>query len=143
MRFVKSVRCERLNEFPDLVCLCGRELAVFDESLEEFFLLNFHFLRNLLTHSLAQGICFKPGVAAKRNSCEEHVVLIHQESVGGIQVILHAFIEITDEAWVTLALNVLRNCFHRARAVERHHSVDVVNGSRTQFLEVARHTRAV
>jgi hypothetical protein len=42
-----------------------------------------------------------------------------------------------------LALNILRDRLHRARAKERHHRVDVVDGRGLELFEVARHARAV
>ena len=113
---------------------------MFNKSLEELFFLGFHLFWNLLTHGFTQGVCFKPGISAKGNSGQQHVVLVHEKSVGRIKVIFHTLIHVANKTRITFALNVLWDGFHRSRAIQGHHGVDVMNGGRTQFLQVTRHT---
>ena len=79
VRLVESVRGKRLDELPELLCCLLRQLAVFDKSFDEFLFLRFHFLRNLLAHCFAECVGFEPGVAAKSDGGQKHIVLVHEK----------------------------------------------------------------
>src|SRR3989338_18933 len=140
--FVEAVSLEWLEELPELFRKVGT-LAVFDYALGKLFPLGGHLARNLLADGLAEFVRFFPIVTRELDGGEQKVVLIDDEPVGFAQKFFHPGIKVYHPRRIVLALDVFRNGFHRAGAVEGYHGVDVVDGGWLQFLQISRHAGAV
>ena len=138
MRLVESVRGKRLDQSPELRRFFIRH-AVLDESFDQFFFLRFHFRRNLLSHGLAEFVGFEPRIAAQLDGDHHDVVLIRDDAERLVEDVPHARIEEFHEHRIVLALDVFGNHFHRSRAIERDHGIDVVDRRRAQFFQIACH----
>src|SRR6266496_2704099 len=58
---------------------------------------------------------------------KEKVVLVDENSVGSLKEFLNRRVRVGDDFFAVLTGDVVRNELKRARAVERDHSVEVVN----------------
>ena len=95
----------------------------------------------LLTHRLTQGITLASGKASQLSGEEHHLLLVHGDSVGILQVLLHARDIVLDFLLSVLTGDEGRNVIHRSRTIEGVHGNEVLEHRRLQLSQVLLHAR--
>ena len=100
-----------------------------------------HLSQLLLTHGLTQSIRLTSSEVRQLTREQHHLLLIHTDAVGVLEIFLHAGEVVLDLLPTLLAGDEIRNVVHRSRAVEGVHSDDVTDDRRLQLAEVFLHSR--
>ena len=87
----------------------------------------FHLSQLLLTHSLTKGIGLTTGEIGQLTREQHHLLLIHADAVGILQVLLHAVEVIADLLSALLTGDEVWDIIHRAWTVEGVHSDDIAD----------------
>ena len=139
MRFVEGIRGKRLPVAPDLLENL-RVVAVLDTTLDK---LRFHRIDDilfLLTHGLTQSVTLTTGEVGQQARQQHHLLLIHRNTIGILQVFLHHRDIISDGLITVLTTDKLRDITHRSWTVKSVHGDKVLKHGRFQLAQVFLHT---
>ena len=140
MTLVECVGGEFLPVAPYLLKHC-RVVSVFLSTLDK---LGFHGIYDslfLLTHSLAQGVALTASKVCQLARQKHHLLLIYGDSVGVLQIFLHAGDVVLYLLATVLARNKRGDIIHRTWTIEGIHGDDVLEYRRLEFAKVFLHTR--
>ena len=137
---VEGVGGEFFPVAPYLLKHC-RVVTVFLSTLDK---LGFHGIYDslfLLTHSLAQGVALTASEICQLARQKHHLLLIYGDSVGVLQIFLHAGYVILYLLATVLARNKRGDIIHRTWTIKGVHGDDVLEYCRLEFAKVFLHTR--
>ena len=140
VRLVEGVGCKLLPVAPDFL-EHSRIVAVLLSLLDELRLHRIYDSLLLLTHRLTEGIRLASGEACQLAGKEHHLLLIHRDAVGILEIFLHAGDIIGDGLLAVLAGDEVGDVIHRSRTVEGVHGDEVLENRRLQLTEILLHTR--
>ena len=140
VRLVEGVGGKLLPVAPDLL-EHSRIVAVLLSLLDELRLHRIYDSLLLLTHRLTEGIRLASGEACQLAGKEHHLLLIHRDAVGILEVFLHAGDIVGDGLLAVLAGDEVGDVIHRSRTVEGVHGDEVLENRRLQLAEILLHTR--
>ena len=129
VRLVESVRSKLLPVGPYLLKYF-RVVSVLLSPLNEFWL---HCINNgllLLTHSLTQSIRFASGEVGKLSRQKHHLLLVHSNAIGVLEVFLHARDVVLNLFLAILTGNERGDVIHRSRTIKGVHGYKVLEDSR-------------
>ena len=115
-------------------------MAVFLATLDEFGLHGVNDVLLLLTHRLTQGVTLTSGEVGQQSREQHHLLLIHRDAIGILQVFLHHGDIVGDRLVTVLTTDELRDIAHRSRTIQRIHGDEVFEHRRLQFAQVFLHT---
>ena len=140
MRLIEGVAGEFLPVAPYLLKDIW-VVAVCRSLLDEFRLHRVDYGLFLLTHSLTKSIALTTGETCKLTAQKHHLLLIDSDSVGILEVFLHARNIIFYRFQTILSADERRNIIHRTRPIEGVHSYKILKDSRFQFPKILLHSR--
>ena len=139
MRLVESVGSELLPIGPYLV-KHSRVVTVFLSPFNEFRLHCIYDGFLLLTHRLTQCVRFTACEIGKLARKKHHLLLIYGDSVGVLEVFLHAGDVVCYRLFTVFAGDELRYVVHWAGSVKGVHGDKVLENGRFEFAQVLLHT---
>ena len=150
VRFVERIGGECFPVSPDFVDQRFHVFAVFLRSLDKFrivlapihelvFQLR-HGFQLFLTHGLAQRVRHASGEISQGAGLEHHLFLIYRDAVGVFQERFHHRVVVLDRFFAVLALDELRDVFHRPRTVQGVHGNQIFEAVGLQGTQVLFHT---
>ena len=148
VRLVKRVVRERQQNIPERLNSALR-VAVRNHAIVEGSVLLIQLRLLLLTHRTAQQVCLTQSVVRDLLSNRHHLLLIHDQAVGGVQNILQRLFQLRVNR-LDLLLTVLTQSVvgmrvrtHRARTVQRQHCRNVLELLGLHELEQRAHRAAI
>ena len=125
VRLVEAVTGELVDQVEDLVGEGLLDLAR-ARALHEAVALLAHRGLVLLAHRAAQQVGATERVAGELPRHLHHLLLVHEDAVGGLQRLGHAGMQVRDRGAAVLARDEVRDQVHRARPVQRDQRDDVL-----------------
>ena len=138
MRLVERIGREGLPVRPDLLADLGI-VAMLGAALHETRLHLVQHILFLLPHRLAQGIGIRLAEIGQLLRKQHHLLLIDRHPVGILEVFLHIRQIVFDLFPAELAVDELRDIFHRPGTVQGVHRDDILQAVRLQFPQVLLH----
>ncbi len=138
MRLVEAVAGELLHQIEQLIRLRAGHAVLLCAGLEDI-ALACHLFRLLLSHRAPQQVCGTETVTADDLSDLHDLLLVHHDSVGRRQNRFHARIRILEALLPVLALDEIRNEFHRPGPEQCAERNDVFEAVGFRLLEQALH----
>ena len=135
---VEGIVGERLNQGPQALGLGLRQPGA-NAALDEHGLLSGHHLAVLLADGLPHHIRSARCVPGEPLQHQHDLLLVDQDPVGLLGDVLERFVQVGDLAGVVLAFDVSGDLFHRARAVERDQSHDLLEAIGSQLHQQPAH----
>ena len=80
----------------------------------------------LLTHRLTKGIALASGKVGKLSAKQHHLLLIHGNSIGILQILLHTVYIVFYRLASKFTVDEVGNIIHRARTIEGVHGNEVL-----------------
>ena len=141
MRFVKSVAAEWFDQGEKRFGILFF-YPVFDTALHEIFFIALNFVHDLFAQHFAELIGLAPGETRQTNGDEQHLVLIHDHSIGFVQPFLETRVKVSHFFASMFGVDKLGDAVHRAGPVKRDHSHDILDTGRLELFDVLAHLRA-
>ena len=138
MRLVEGVGGELLPVGPDLLEDL-RIVSVLHTTVDELRLHGVNDILFLLTHRLTQGVALTTGEVGELARQQHHLLLIHRDTIGILQVFLHAVDVVFDLLTTVLTGDEGRDIVHRSWTVESIHGDEVLEHRGMQFTQVFLH----
>ena len=134
MGLVESISCKRLQHVEDLFCVLLCISLLYSSSLELHQLLC-QGVNLLLTHDTSQDICFSKSVSCNDLGCLHDLLLIDDDSVGGLQDRLQGRVWICDWSASPLGVDVFGDELHRTGPVEGIQGYQLFDGAGLGLLQ--------
>ena len=138
MALVEGIGGEFLPVFPYLVEHLLLVSVLLSAFIEEFLQL-VHLLYLLLTHGLAQRVALAAGEVGQLSAQEHHLLLIHGDAVGILEILLHAGNVVLYLRGILLSGDEFGYIVHRSRPVEGVHSDEVLEDGGFELAEILLH----
>ena len=138
MALVEGIGGEFLPVFPYLVEHLLL-VSVFLSAFVEKFLQLVHLLYLLLTHGLAQRVALAAGEVGQLSAQEHHLLLIHGDAVGILEILLHAGNVVLYLRGILFSGDEFGYIVHRSRPVEGVHSDEVLEDGGFELAEILLH----
>ncbi|MEA2121644.1 MAG: hypothetical protein EGMGGAKC_00969 [Dehalococcoides mccartyi] len=124
MSLVKGITGKGLNQGKHLFGYF-RGIAVFQSPVNKIGFLFLHNGRNLLAHGLAEYIRLSQGIAGEGLGYKQHLLLVNNNTVSFFQYGFKGGVGVGDRLKPVLGFDKTGYLFHRAGAVQSHHSAYV------------------
>ena len=139
MRLVEGVGGKLLPVGPDLLQNL-RIVSVLHAAIDKLRLHGVNDILLLLTHGLTQGVALTTGEVGQLTRQQHHLLLIHRDTIGILQVLLHTVDIVLDLLTSVLTGNEGRDIVHRSWTVEGIHGDEILEHGGMQFTQVFLHT---
>ena len=125
MRFVEGVFSKFFPFCPDFLKNFG-VVAVGNAAVDKFRLHGIDDVFLLLTHCLTQGVTLAAGEIGELAAKKHHLLLIHGDSVGVLEVLLHARDVVGDGGFAVFTCDEVWDFIHRTRTIKGVHGYKVL-----------------
>ena len=138
VRFIKGVGCEFFPVAPDFLKYF-HVMTVCRSLFKEFrlHLVNYVFL--FLTHCFSQSVAFASRKVCKLSRKKHHLLLIHRNSVGILQIFFHAGYVVAYKRRVFFSANKFGNIVHRSGAIQGIHGYQIFEYGGVQLSQIFLH----